>query len=57
MVLPRFVKADANDVWWNEGWPYRIPVSVSATGIVQVPIDFTSALNTLGIETFSIQTC
>lgn len=50
MILPGSVEADANDVWWNEGWPYRIPVSVSGTGIVQVSVDFTAAFNTLGLN-------
>lgn len=50
MILPGSVKADAGDVWWNEGWPYRILVSTSGTGVIQVSIDFTAALNTIGLN-------
>ena len=41
---------DPADAWWNEGWPYRIPVTVSGEGIAQVAIDFTAAFNNLGLN-------
>jgi len=43
--------ADPNDAWWNDSWPYRIPViTVSGTGVVEVSINFTNAFNTLGLN-------
>lgn len=38
------------DAWWNAGWPYRIPVTVSGSGVVQVSIDFTAAFDALGLN-------
>ncbi len=43
-------QAAAADAWWDEGWPYRIPVTVNGSGIVQTTIDFTTAFNTLGLN-------
>lgn len=40
--------------WWNPTWGYRVPVMVNANSFsrndkpVEVPINFTSLLNTLG---------
>lgn len=38
------------DVWWDEGWPYRIPVSASGSGVAQVSPDFTQAFDQLGLN-------
>ena len=49
-TLPQTNPADAADAWWDDGWPYRIPVTVSGEGIAQVAIDFTAAFNNLGLN-------
>ena len=41
---------DANDTWWDGAWPYRIPITVSGTGVAEVSVNFTSAFNTLGLN-------
>ena len=33
-------QADPADLWWDEGWPYRVPVSASGSGVAAVAIDF-----------------
>jgi hypothetical protein len=48
-VRPTPARADAADAWWDEAWPYRIPVTVSGGGVAQVSIDFSAAFNTLGL--------
>ena len=40
----------AADTWWDNAWPYRVPVTVSGDGIVQANINFTTMLNTLGLN-------
>ncbi len=42
--------AAAADVWWDEGWPYRIPVTVSGSGVAQATINFTTAFANLGLN-------
>ncbi|MBN1318312.1 MAG: hypothetical protein JXA42_22715, partial [Anaerolineales bacterium] len=42
--------ADVADSWWDDAWPYRIPVSASGDGVVEVSIDFSGALNALGLN-------
>ena len=41
--------ADPADEWWDEGWPYRVPVTVSGGGVGGASIDFTAAFNALGL--------
>ena len=41
---------DAADAWWDEGWPYRVPVAVGNDGIAEAGIDFGALLNTLGLN-------
>ena len=36
------------DEWWDEAWPYRVPVTVSGSGVAEVSIDFTAAFAALG---------
>ena len=36
--------------WWDAGFPYRIPLSVPGEGIASVSVDFTTALNNLGLN-------
>jgi hypothetical protein len=47
---PTPAQADAADAWWDEAWPYRIPVTVSGSGVAQVSVNFTTAFNTLGLN-------
>ncbi|MEE8390327.1 MAG: glycoside hydrolase domain-containing protein [Anaerolineae bacterium] len=41
---------DAADAWWDDGWPYRIPVTVSESGVVEANINFTTVFNALGLN-------
>ncbi len=41
---------DSADLWWDEGWPYRIQVATSGEGIASAAIDFSSAFGTLGLN-------
>ena len=36
--------------WWDDGWPYRIPVTVSGNGIAPASINFTTAFDALGLN-------
>ncbi len=42
--------ADSSDEWWDDAWPFRIPVTVSGAGIVSVSVDFTSVFSQLGLN-------
>ena len=42
--------AAAGEDWWDEGWPYRIPVTVSGSGVVAAAVDFSAALDQLGLN-------
>jgi len=44
------VRSDAADSWWDDAWPYRIPVTVTGNGIAQVSVDFTAAFAMLGLD-------
>ncbi len=46
----RSSQAAAADAWWDDGWPYRIPVTVSGSGIAQANINFTTAFADLGLN-------
>ncbi|RPI31003.1 MAG: hypothetical protein EHM70_12530, partial [Chloroflexota bacterium] len=50
--LAASVPAQANptDAWWEDAWPYRLPVSVSGSGIAQAAIDFSAAFQALGLN-------
>mgnify|MGYP000870771287 CR=1 FL=1 len=43
-------QADGADLWWDDAWPYRIPVTVSGSGVAQVSVNFTTAFSTLGLN-------
>ncbi len=47
---PSPARAGAGDAWWDTAWPYRIPVTVSGSGVAQVSINFTTAFNSLGLN-------
>jgi len=42
--------ATANDVWWDDDWPYRVPVEVYQDGPVAVNINFSQIFDTLGLN-------
>ena len=42
--------AGAQDAWWDEAWPYRVPVTVSGSGVVLAQIDFTATFSALGLN-------
>ncbi len=53
LLLSRSSKAsyaNAADGWWDEGWPYRVPVTISGTGVAQANINFTAAFANLGLN-------
>jgi hypothetical protein len=49
-VFPVSARALDSDLWWNDGWPYRIGVTVKGAGVAKVSIDFTSAFKALGLN-------
>jgi hypothetical protein len=50
LLSPRPGQAAAADLWWNDAWPYRLPVTVSGSGVAQVSIDFTASFTSLGLN-------
>lgn len=48
LICGGILLAGGGDAWWDDAWPYRIPVSVGGTGIAEVSIDFSSALAAMG---------
>jgi hypothetical protein len=44
------LRENTTSVWWDEGWPYRIPVTVEDFGTVQANVDFGDALGVLGLN-------
>ena len=49
LAFPLSVFAAAGDIWWDEAWPYRIPVNVTGSGVAQVSLNFTDTFNELGL--------
>jgi hypothetical protein len=47
---PDHARADAGDAWWDAGWPYRVPVTVTGSGTARAEIDFGAALAALGLN-------
>ena len=43
------VQADPADAWWDEDWPYRVTVQVSAAGPTSVNLNFTELFADLGL--------
>jgi hypothetical protein len=42
--------AAANDPWWDNDWPYRVPVVVNHKGPVAVNLNFSQLFNNLGLN-------
>lgn len=40
----------ATEPWWDDAWPYRVPVTVSGSGVVQVSLNFTALFAALGLN-------
>jgi hypothetical protein len=36
--------------WWDEAWPYRVPITVSGEGVVQASVDFGAQFDALGLN-------
>jgi len=49
IIFAHTTHADADDDWWNADWPYRIPVTVSGDGTLQVSINFSEAFDDMGL--------
>lgn len=47
---PAPARANAIDPWWDDAWPYRIPLTVGGSGVAQAAIDFTAAFAALGLN-------
>ncbi len=47
---PLPAQAAPNDLWWDTAWPYRIPITVSGSGVAEVSLNFTTLFNTLGLN-------
>ncbi len=43
------VKAETGDDWWDNAWPYRVAVEVTATGEVGINLDFSTLFSDLGL--------
>jgi hypothetical protein len=43
------VKAEIEDIWWDDSWPYRVAVEVEGTGSVGINLDFSSLFSNLGL--------
>lgn len=50
LLAPSPLPAAGPDPWWDDAWPYRIPVTAGGSGVVEVSIDFTTALDALGLN-------
>jgi hypothetical protein len=44
---PRLASAQE---WWNDAWPYRVPVAAGGSGTVEVAIDFGALFDDLGLN-------
>ncbi len=42
--------SNPSDPWWDGGWPYRLRVDVSGSGVAQVAVDFTAVFQVLGLN-------
>jgi hypothetical protein len=38
------------DAWWDNAWPYRVPLTVSGSGVAQAPLNFSSLFASLGLN-------
>lgn len=48
LISVQTVFAGASDIWWDSRWPYRVPVTVNGSGVVQISMNFTTLLEDLG---------
>jgi hypothetical protein len=42
--------ASAEDTWWDDDWPYRVPVNIDGPGVVALNLDFSQLFNNLGLR-------
>ena len=42
--------ASPSDAWWDAGWPYRLPVTASGSGIVGASVNFSTILDNSGLN-------
>ncbi len=48
--LSPVTQAQSTAPWWNDAWPYRIPVTATGNGVAEVGIDFSAAFDALGLN-------
>lgn len=48
LFCPHSLAAE-EDTWWDEAWPFRVPVSATGAGVVQVSLDFESMFQQMGL--------
>jgi len=49
-VQPLPVQAETSAIWWDDHWPYRVPITLTETGIVGINLNFTQLFSQLGLN-------
>ncbi len=50
LLVASSVAAAPGDPWWDDGWPYRVEVTVAGSGVVSASIDFGATFAALGLN-------